>query len=317
MKKRCTNPACRRVFSTVGGYADCPHCGKTYRLNKSAAKLASHVQDWKYARGAGGTAYVMRGKMQHLWLGPLRKDGKLDRSRCGCVLTLKQVSDDNLKLRRLKVIRGEDRFLSLLDAKHVIEAMMAHSTVLHTDAVTAREVVKSGYFPVLHVRRNGERKPTPLPERKCPNVACGRMFRPGEGRVVCPSCGLTICRTVLEDTLLPERPHRGGTVQMERIDSVTHVWLGDKSTDRMTEIDKHSCRCRVQLGKLSEVRFQAAEPSLYRVLAGADGYLDNRYHLDRLMWCMLRGPLVLHTDLATARAMVRSGLFPLQRVTCR
>ena len=30
MNKKCTNPACRKVFSTLSFYGSCPHCGKEY-----------------------------------------------------------------------------------------------------------------------------------------------------------------------------------------------------------------------------------------------------------------------------------------------
>lgn len=39
MNKKCTNPACRKVFSTLNFYGGCPHCGKEYPQLVSKRKL--------------------------------------------------------------------------------------------------------------------------------------------------------------------------------------------------------------------------------------------------------------------------------------
>ena len=42
MNKKCTNPACRKTFSTLDFSGSCPHCGKEY------PQLVSGRKRWKF-----------------------------------------------------------------------------------------------------------------------------------------------------------------------------------------------------------------------------------------------------------------------------
>lgn len=157
MKKRCTDPACRRVFSTAGGRMACPHCGKEYRLHRNITDFSRPLRLEPRERGFGRLECVRRGGRLHMWLGPAVKatDTRPDRSRCTCVLMLTQVHEAKREIGRRRVLRGDDGFLRLRDAKAAVEVLMAGPAVLHTDLATARAIVDSGLFPVrrsLHAR---------------------------------------------------------------------------------------------------------------------------------------------------------------------
>lgn len=317
MKKKCTNPACRRVFSTAGGNAACPHCGKVYRINQNALYNMKHAQPAVRGRDMGRVEIRMQGGMQHIWIGPVKRAGDVrpDHGRCGCVLRIAQQSETELKLKRIKVLYGGDAFVGLRECKDAVEAMLAAPTVLHTDAVTARNMLDSGLFSLMKASRPAKQyhaKKQPA-KKQCPNVACRRMFRPGRGRLVCPHCGAEVCRAGRQ---WPTR-NCFGSLEVVAAGSVTYVWRRDLFPDR-TEMN-----FLVQLNRLQENRADS-------LLRWALGELLHRYQLDDL-WetrripseCMpvydlvrrlQRGPMLLRTNLDTAREIVKSGLFPIRRV---
>ena len=183
MKKRCTNPACLRVFSTAGGRTECPRCGKEYSRMPHMQQLAWNGRIVPREANSGRMEIWRHSGVQHIWVGPAKRgsSARVDRFVCTCVLKLPQLTERELKLKRLKALRGDDRFLGLMDAKDAIEAMLAAPTVLHADTVTARNVLDSGLFPVQGAKRAPKQKPAQPEKRQCPNVACRRMFRPGHG----------------------------------------------------------------------------------------------------------------------------------------
>lgn len=44
MNKRCTNPSCRKNFSTLDFYGSCPYCGKEYPQLVPARKIPADLQ---------------------------------------------------------------------------------------------------------------------------------------------------------------------------------------------------------------------------------------------------------------------------------
>ena len=149
VNKKCTNPACRRVFSTLDGRTACPRCGREYRITRQGLTVDRYTKPVQRERGFGRVACSLRSGRWHVWIGPaVQADSPaVNRSRCTCVLTVSRLPDAG-KLRCVKALRGGEGFLRLRDAKGVIDALLTAPAVLHTDAETARSIVDSGLFPI-------------------------------------------------------------------------------------------------------------------------------------------------------------------------
>lgn len=325
MKKKCTNPACRRVFSTAGGRTECPHCGKEYSRMPAMQQPARKGRNVPREANSGCVEIRRQSGVQHVWIGPAKRgsSARVDRFACTCVLKLPRLTERELKLKRLKALRGDDRFLGLTDAKAAIEAMLAAPAVLHTDAVTARNVLDSGLFPASGAKRATKQKPA---KRQCPNVVCRRMFRPGRGRMVCPHCGAEVCREAAEDL----NNGQAGFIGLEAsvAGDVTFAWRRDLGWPDFAQKG-----CRVLLNRLPEGHAAALMHwalegdeknwrlhnlfGLYRQNGVWDaGEVSSEYRpMYNVIRRLGRGPVLLRTDLDTARSIVASGLFPIRRVT--
>ena len=122
MNKHCTNPSCRKTFSTLNYGGHCPFCGKIYPQLESARKdglPAPVIQGVGCRTGKGSSARII-----------LRLNSKGSKRRLSVEVNLRDVlayRQTNEKIKAIKALRaiinGKGFLMGLREAKDFVEAV--------------------------------------------------------------------------------------------------------------------------------------------------------------------------------------------------